>query len=261
LATSNSGSATKTESALPDLLPEPRGKTSLIGGTIRSVDSVRDQLSLQVFGGGKTTLLFDSRTHVYRDGEAASLRDLQPGARLYADTALTGKDIFAKNLRIVTESRNGQGNGQVVDFEPTSGELLLRDQLSPEPVRLQLASDATVSCEDGTCAAADLRPGTLVSLVFHAGKEGRPVVSQVSILAKLGAEFSFSGRVVKIDLRANLLVLVDPRDNKTYDIRLQPGMARINELHEGAEASVVTSFDGTRYVASAITINPPPEKK
>jgi hypothetical protein len=259
-STSGAAAGTKTHAALPDLLPEPTGKTSLIGGTIRSVDSVRDQLSLQIFGGGKTTLLFDDRTRVYRDGEAASLRDLQPGARLYADTALAGKDVFAKNLRIVSEKRSGRGNGQVVDFEAASGELLLRDELSPEPVKLRLASDATVSCGDRACAAADLRAGALVSVVFHPGNGGTPVVSQVSILAQPGAEFSFSGRIVKIDLRANLLVLVDPRDRKSYEINVQPGMARINELREGSEASVVTSFDGTHYVASAITINPPPAK-
>jgi hypothetical protein len=260
VASSGQAGAAKADAALPDLLPEPKGKTSLIGGTIRSVDAVRDQLSLQIFGGGKTTLLFDERTHVYRDGEAASLRDLQPGARLYADTALAGKDIFAKNLRIVSERRSGRGSGQVVAFEPGSGELLLRDELSPEPVKLHLASDAAVSCKDRACAVADLRPGALVSVVFHPGDEGSPVVSQVSILASPGAEFSFSGRIVKIDLHANLLVIVDPRDQKTYEITVQPGMAQLHELREGSDASVVTSFDGTHYAASAITIQPPPAK-
>jgi hypothetical protein len=260
VASSGQAGAAKTDAAVPDLLPEPKGKTSLIGGTIRSIDSVRDQLSLQIFGGGKTTLLFDDRTRVYRDGEAASLRDLQPGARLYADTALAGKDIFAKNLRIVSEKRSGRGNGQVVAFEAASGELLLRDELSPEPVKLHLASDAAVSCKDRACAAGDLRPGALVSVVFHPGDEGSPVVSQVSILATPGAEFSFSGRVVKIDLHANLLVIVDPRDQKTYEINVQPGMAQIHELHEGSDASLVTSFDGTHYTARAITIHPLPAK-
>src|ERR1700683_2720416 len=70
---------------LPDLLPQPKVNATLMGGALFKVDRVRDQLTLNLFGGGRTRILFDSRTHVYRDGAVASLGDLQNGARVYVD--------------------------------------------------------------------------------------------------------------------------------------------------------------------------------
>jgi hypothetical protein len=236
-------------------LPAPHGKTSLLGGTIRTVDPVRDQLTLLIFGGGKQTILFDDRTHVYRDGQTASLQDLKIGDRIYADTALAGNDIFAKNLRIITADRSGLANGQIVSY--ADGEMLLRDTLSPEPAKLRVAPNASIVCKDVACTPADLRAGALVAITFHPDKEGRPEVSAITILAAPGSTFSFTGHVVHIDLRANLLVVVDPRDNKSYDINLQPNLARITEIHEGTDVTVTTAFDGSHYTASAITINPP----
>jgi hypothetical protein len=32
------------------------------------------------------------------------------------------------------------------------------------------------------------------------------------------------------------------------------------EIHEGADVTLTADFDGSRYVARAITINPPSEK-
>ncbi len=247
----------KTDGALPDLLPAPRGKITLMGGTVRSVDFVRDQLTLQVFGGGKTTLLFDDRTHVYRDGSVASLQDLQTGARVYADTALAGNDIFAKNVRIVTQHPSGQSNGQIVGYEPGIGELLLRDALSPEPVRLRLAPDAMILCQDHPCTRAELIRGDLVSLVFHTHGAGHPVVSHITVLAKPGTPLVFSGKIAHIDMRSKRMVVVDPRDQKSYEISFNPGLPKANELNEGAEVMVSAEFDGTQYAASAITLNSP----
>ena len=50
---------------VPDLPPQPKGKTTLIGGRIRIVDHVRDRLILDIFGGGHITVLFDERTHMF----------------------------------------------------------------------------------------------------------------------------------------------------------------------------------------------------
>jgi hypothetical protein len=258
--TGASASVAKPDDTLPDLLPSPHGKTTLLGGVIRTVDPVRDQLNLQTFGGGKMIILFDGRTHVYRDGQTASLQELKSGDRIYADTALAGNDIFAKNVRIVSADRSGEGNGQIVSYEKADGELLLRDTLSPEPAKLHVASNVSILCKDISCSASDLRSGALVSLVFHPDKDGHPLVTEITIFAAPGAAFSFVGRVVHIDLHANLLVVVDPRDNKSYDIHLQPGLARLNDLHEGADVTITTAFDGTVYTANAITIHPPVAK-
>src|SRR5579863_6711421 len=84
-------------SGLPGLLPQPTGKPTLIGGTIFKIDRVRDQMTLNLFGGGRTRILFDARTHIYRDGVVASPGDLQNGTRVYVDTVLAGVDIFAQS--------------------------------------------------------------------------------------------------------------------------------------------------------------------
>jgi hypothetical protein len=53
-----------------------------------------------------------------------------------------------------------------------------------------------------------------------------------------------------------LLVLVDPRDSKSYDIHFNPAMAGIEDrLHEGSDVTVTTTFDGVRYTAKSIVSN------
>ena len=47
--------------------PMPGGKVTLLGGTIQKVDHIRDRLTLQVFGGNRTAVLFDERTRVFRE--------------------------------------------------------------------------------------------------------------------------------------------------------------------------------------------------
>src|SRR5580698_1621165 len=65
----------RTSTAAPGLPALPQGKSTVIGGTIRTVDGVRDQFTLDVFGGRTMKVLFDQRTHVYRDGVTSALRD------------------------------------------------------------------------------------------------------------------------------------------------------------------------------------------
>ena len=60
-------------SLLPDLPKLPDAKASLIGGTVGRLDRVRDQITVQIFGGGKMKIFFDPRTHIYHDGAEASL--------------------------------------------------------------------------------------------------------------------------------------------------------------------------------------------
>src|SRR5579862_6484560 len=129
---------------LASLMAQPRGKSTLIGGTIQQLDSVRDRLVIRAFGGRDFAILFDDRTLVTRDGAAASSRDFRSGQRVYADTALAGKDIFARSVRILTRSVEGESNGQVLSYDPGSRELALRDVLARDPAKFQLAQDAAV---------------------------------------------------------------------------------------------------------------------
>ena len=236
--------------------PLPGGKVTLLGGTIQKVDHIRDRLILQVFGGGRTAVLFDERTRVFVDGKGATLDDLKSGARTYVDTTLDGTQIFARNIRIVAQGATGQSSGQIVDFRPGSGELIVRDTISPEPVKMRLAGNAVIQQGDRTVQAADLRPGTLVTLTFAPGNGEAPIVRQVSILALPGAAFIFSGRIEHLDIRRGLLVVLDPRDNKSYEVHFDPTARHLTrDLRQGADVTVQATFDGRRYQSREIAVN------
>jgi hypothetical protein len=245
--------------ALPTLLPQPQGQPTLMGGVIFKLDRVRDRMTLDLFGGGKTRILFDPRTHVYRDGMLGSLQDLQNGARVYVDTVLTGTDIFAQSIRVRTKDATGQSSGQVVSYDSRTGSLVLNDTMSPRQLKLRVLPVTVVSREGEAVSADDLRPGTLVAATFTSNADGQPAAHTISILAAPGNTFVFAGRVVQLDLHLDLLVIADPRDQKTYEVTFDPNIVVVNDrLREGAMVEATTRFDGGRYLASAIKIDSNP---
>lgn len=246
-------------SGLPDLLAQPRGKATLIGGTVFKIDRVRDQMTLNLFGGGKTRILFDARTHIYRDGAEASLGDLKNGSRVYVDTVLAGVDIFAENIRVRTHDATGQSSGQIVSFDTHTGSLILSDAISPRQLTLQVSPATVVSRDGKTGSTNDLQAGSLVSITFLPNPSGQPTAHTISILAAPGNTFVFVGRIVHLDLHLGLLVVADPRDQKSYEITFNPTTAGVNEkLREGTTVEAVTQFDGGRYLASTIKVDSNP---
>lgn len=247
-------------SRLPDLLPRPEGKATLIGGTISKIDRVRDGIIVKVFGGGNLRILFDGRTHIYRDGVASSPTDLQSGQRVYADTMLAGADIFARNIRAVTQDPTGQTIGQVVSYDARSGELVLNDAISPKSIKLRIAPATVISREGRAASTSELLSGALVTIAFLSNGGGQPVARQVSILAAPGNVFVFVGRVVHLDLHLGLLVVIDPRDQKSYEISFDPSVISVSDnLREGATVEATTAFDGRRYMATAIRVESSPK--
>jgi hypothetical protein len=241
-------------SLLPDLPALPRMKASLIGGTVKKVDRVRDQLTVQVFGGGKMRILFDPRTHIYEGSAKAAAPDIHPGDRIYVDTILDGDTIFARNIRLATTAAAGKSQGVVVRYSPEKEELSVRDLLSPEPVKIRLSSATRVLHEGRTASASELMPGTLVDVEFASQKNGRDA-RQISILAVPGAHFTFGGTVTSLDLSTGLLVLKSSTDHKTYEIYLDPAYISVDDrLHPGADVTAETNFDGSRYTARSITV-------
>jgi Domain of unknown function (DUF5666) len=209
-----------------------------------------------VYGGRDTVLLFDGRTHVYRDGSAASLGDLASGDRVSADTVLDGKDVFARNIRIFTHTPNGESSGQVLGYDSRRQELSLRDSLSPEPIKLRLNPSTTVVHGNRIASVSDLRPGALVVVKFVPSSDGRDVAREISIVALPGTEFGFAGKVSSLDLHTGLMVIVDPRDNKSYEIHFDPAAVRIiGDLQEGTDVTVSATFDGAKYTAGTIAAN------
>jgi hypothetical protein len=172
------------------------------------------------------------------------------------DTTLDGTQIFARNIRVVAQLPTGQSSGQIVDYRPGSGELIMRDTISPEPVKMRLAGNAVIVQGDRIAGPAELKAGTLVTLAFTPGNGEAPIVRQISILALPGAAFIFSGRIDHLDLRRGLLVVVDPRDNKSYEVYFDPTARHLaRDLKQGVDVTVQATFDGRRYQSREIAVN------
>jgi hypothetical protein len=241
-------------SLLPDLPPLPPASATLVGGVIAKLDRVKDQLTIQVFGGGKTSAAFDPRTHVYRDGHPASIAELKLGERVYVDTILDGSTIFARNIRVNTAAAQGENQGVVTSYRADTGELEVRDLISADPVRMRITPQTRIVKGGQPAASTDLAPGSLVSVRFGTEQSGRVMAQQVSILAVQGASFTFVGKVTFLDLRAGLLVLTSDTNHRTYEIYLDPSIAINENLRNGAEVSAQAQFDGNRYVAHSLTV-------
>src|SRR5436309_385058 len=50
-----------------DAPPMPRTTTTLVGGTISSVDRLRNHMTVHVFGGSRWRVNFDERTHIFHN--------------------------------------------------------------------------------------------------------------------------------------------------------------------------------------------------
>jgi hypothetical protein len=242
-------------SLIPDLPSLPKAKASLIGGNIGHLDRVRDELTIRVFGGGHVKTLFDPRTHVLRDGKPISTEDLKPGERVYVDTILVNGQIFARNIRVSGSNPQGQGQGVVLSYHPENGDLLVRDLLSPKPMKLRVNSSSKILRNGQQASTRDLVPGTLLALRFEPEPHGESVAREISILITPGTQFTFSGRVSFLDLRTGLLVVTSSADHKPYEIHFDPSALQLNpNLHEGSEVTVLTRYDGNQYVARGLTV-------
>ena len=66
----------------------------------------------------------------------------------------------------------------------------------------------------------------------------------------------FGGNLSSLDMHSGLLMLVDPRDGKSYQIFFDSARLPTSQtLHEGDNVRVTATFDGSRYVANTITVN------
>ncbi|MGB8113841.1 MAG: DUF5666 domain-containing protein [Candidatus Sulfotelmatobacter sp.] len=257
LAPEDTDAAIDPASLLPDLPSLPPAKATLIGGTIQKLDRVQDEMTVRAFGGGKVKISFDPRTRIDLGKALGSPGDLHQGDRVYVDTILDGSTVFAKNIRLRNAVEPGVSQGIVSSYRADRGELVLRDALSPRPMKLRLTSQTEIVHGGRAASAGQLVPGTLVSIQFGPQQDGVDVARQVSILAVPGGHFTFTGRVTGLDLRLGLLVITSSTDNKTYEIYFDPALIQPDEtLHESAQVTVLTRFDGNHYVARNMTVIP-----
>jgi Domain of unknown function (DUF5666) len=246
---------------LPPLPAVPSGKATLVGGTVSGLDRVRDQFVIRPFGGSSMKVLFDGRTQFWRDGAKASSRDLSNGQKVYVDTVSDGSSIFAKNIRLVSYGATGESRGQIVSFDRGRSELTLNDGLTPKPFRVRIMPRTKVVSDGRETSTNLLQPGTLVTVQFRPEGEGLVSAQQISILAAPGTSFTFIGHVIFLDFHQGLMVVMDPRDKKSYEVHFNPSSVRVNgDLQLDADVTVNAGFDGNRYATNAIQVNRPSDR-
>lgn len=255
-ATASSGDSAK-------IPPAPPGKSTIMGGQIRNVDPVRDQFSLLVYGEHPVKILYDERTQVYHDGTRVSLRELGPEDHASVQTVLDGTSIFALSIHILSQTPQGECQGEILSFNPDTHELSLSSSLSSQPIVLLVPANTLIArvgestfTADGS-GTSDLRQGSLVSAKFSPVRQGPAVASQISILAVPGSRFVLAGEITFLDLDSNLLDIVDPRDNKRYRIYFDPArLSSTHTLHLGDRVRIEATFQTPRYVATDISVYP-----
>ena len=253
--------ASDAESASGDLLALPPGKSTVIGGTISGVDPVLDELTLNVFGGRRMKVFFDERTQVYRDGTKTSLRDLHANDHASVETMLDGTAVFARSIHMLSRSPEGECQGQVLSYDAGTSELTLSDSLSRDSIQLHVPPGTAIVREGQTASApgsaglSDLVKGTLISAQFQSNNKGQGIASRIAILAIPGDKLSFNGNVSFLDLHANVFVVDDAGNGQSYKISFDPAaFPASRDLREGVRVQVTAEFDGSHYIARAITI-------
>jgi hypothetical protein len=249
-------------SFLPPLPLAPAGRTTVIGGVIRSIDPVLDQMTLGVYGSGRPMkILFDERTKFYRDGVATPLDSMRPNDHASVETLLDGDNVFAVSVHMLSTSPQGDCQGQVLAFDPRNGEVTVRNTLSGAPIKLRVEPSTTIArmgqpaFASSVTGTSDLMRGALISVKFHSDNRGDGIASAISILATPGSGFYFAGNVTYLDLHAGTMSITDPRDQRSYTIAFNPALFPASRsLRLGSRVGVNAAFNGSQYVASKLDV-------
>ena|SRR6202035_5887311 len=258
LAASASSVKSESKANLADVPPLPRGKSTILGGQIREIDQVRDRFVLHVYGEKPMKILFDARTQLFIDGNRTPLHDLKAAEHASVQTMLDGDKVFAVSVHVLSQSPQGVFEGSVLDYDRGSGMLTLLSQGSQQQLRLRVTPDTTVKREGQTAFAAgsngqfDLMRGALVSLNFQSDNRGQGTAQQITILAVPGTSFVFTGVVSALNVAGGYMVVVDPRDQRNYQIRCNPQDPVVLRMRMGDHVRVTADYDGTRYAATRI---------
>lgn len=235
---------------LLDMPPLPKGKTTLIGGTVRHIDQIRNRLTVQPFGGHTMKVFFDERTHIYRNGVPSTQLVIQKGERVYVDTMLDGSRVFARNIRVVTQMQAADARGQVMSND--NGRITVQDELSARPVTFLVTPATVVSGSAGKSTVTQLQPGSLVAVKFTPDRRDRAVAQQISVIAAPGSEFVFYGTITYLNMSTSTLAVANESDKKTYDIKFTPAAVNPQALQQGQQVLVKARFSGQGYVADNI---------
>src|SRR5690348_11871297 len=237
---------------LLDLPPLPQGQTTLVGGTVHSVDQIRNRLTVQPFGGKAMKVVFDERTHIYRDGVPSTQLVIRKGERVYVDTMLDGTKVFARNIRVVTGTQAADARGQVMRNDAASGRITVQDELSARPVTFRVTPATVVSGAAANSTVAQLQPGSLVTVKFSPDRRDHDVAQEISVIAAPGSVFTFYGRITYLNMSTRTVAVANESDKKTYDIKFTPTAVDPQMLGEGKLVLVKARFNGSGYTADNI---------
>ncbi|PYY14926.1 MAG: hypothetical protein DMG61_08415 [Acidobacteria bacterium] len=250
-------------SDVADLLaPKPLqpSKLSLIGGTVKSIDQIRDNMTVHVYDSGTMHVKFDQRTHFYRDGKETTQLTVKKGDRVYLDTQLFEGKVFAKNVHVESGSRSADASGQIVSFNRKTGDMVVQDQLAGSAVKFRVDPQTTIKHGDAKTTASALRPGSLIAVKFSPRSRSTGTAEEVSIIAAPGTSFTYFGRVTHIDLRSGLLAIENQADGKVYDVHFDSSTRIPQNLTVGSQVTAVAMFRGNDYVAQSIEVNSGPDR-
>jgi hypothetical protein len=255
-------SATVENDPLLEVPPLPKSKVTLVGGTVRSIDQIRNRMMVEPFGGGKMKFLFDERTRIYRDGVETTQLAIKKGSRVYVDSQLDGPKIFARSIRVVTQSNPADADGQLLGFDARNGQILMRDRLSSQPIRFSVNKDTKVMKEkEQPGTPQDLKPGSLVSVQFAPERANRGIAQKITILAVPGAAFRFGGAITYLDVKSSTMAIENDTDGKNYEIAFDRATVEgRDDLAVGAKVNVVAIFQGDKYLARELTVTAAAEK-
>lgn len=233
----------------------PKGRVSLIGGVIQNVDPIRQRLTIRVFGNNKKMeFAYDERSHLYRDDVPVSYKGLQKGERVYIDSMLDPQNhLFARNIRAVTNLKPADARGQITQYQPRTGMLIIRDELSQGPVFLHVGADTKIS-GNGASSRQDLIPGSLIAVRFASNYHNGDTAREIDILAMPGSMFTFAGNVTHLDVPAGVLAIHNQSDDKTYELQFEPGVVN-DSITVGSDVTISAEFAGSGYKARTVKVN------
>ncbi|HWC15601.1 MAG TPA: DUF5666 domain-containing protein [Terriglobales bacterium] len=280
LPTINSGNSLPTGSPVPvtktiggggladpsdvtDLLaPKPLNpsKLSLIGGTVKSIDQIRDHMTVQVYGAKTMGVKFDQRTHFYRDGKETTQLAVKQGDRVYLDTQLFAGNVFAKNVHVETGSSPADAYGQIVSYSRKRGDMVVQEQLAGTTVQFLVNPQTRIRTGDAAASQASLLPGALVAVKFSPKSRAVRSADEINIIAAPGMAFTYFGRVTHLDIRTGLLDIENRADGKIYEVHFDPTTRIPENLLIGSQVTVVATFHGNGYIAQTIKVNAGPDQ-
>jgi len=259
LDSSATGGALTTDGHDPvlDPPPLPEGITTLAGGVISGVDRVRNHMTIKVFGGGKWTVAFDERTHIFRNGAETTWAALKKGERVYVDTMLDSDHhgILARNIRVGVAELPADAEGQVVEVDARRGTVDLRDRINASTVHFAIDKDTRIVQGGHAGGLQDVQQGSLVHVSFAPRSANRGLAREIAIIATPGSAFTFLGKVTYLDMHRGLLAIQNATDERNYEIHfVSSQIADARKLAVGMQVKIVALFEATQYRAQAVTL-------